>query len=266
MTSVAATPDAMRSVIPVLAFYEGRRLLTHPVTLLGWALLALHVGTAIYDDNPIVAFVAITMSTTFYLGIFCVLAAHMVTTRDLRAGTTELVGAVPCSREQRIAALLLAAWLPALLALAVTVLTRQYFIWQDTYVEVPGLAHVLQGPVTVLGGSLLGIMFGVWLPQRVTPVLAIVAVVIGSWALDSEGSRGLFGPLVGWADWGPYDGTVWYDLRDGHPGGHVVYLLGLTGMAAVAAWLRVATHRWLAVALGVVALAVAVWGGVSQLP
>src|SRR4030095_7175006 len=94
---------------------------------------------------------AITTSTTFYPGLFCILAAHMVTTRDHRAGAADLVGSVPATREQRVVALMLAAWAPALIALVVTIAAQQYFLWQDTFVEVPGVAHILPGAVPALG-------------------------------------------------------------------------------------------------------------------
>jgi hypothetical protein len=268
MTAVSVIrPTAMPTVLR-LAAKESRRLVMHPATLVGWALLGFmfFVG-AFVDPGPVIAFDQITTGTTFYPGLFCVLAAHMVTTRDQRAGTGELLDSVPATREQRVAGLLIAAWAPAMIALGLNLLIRAYFVWQDVYVVVPGAGHVLQGPVTVLGGALLGIMLGLWLPQRVTPVLAMVVLVIGSIVLTSPPyTETLYAPLVSWVDWGPYDGTKWYALEEGNPGAHVVYLLGLCGLAGVAAWLRVTDRRWLAVVLGLAVLAVAVWGGVNQQP
>jgi hypothetical protein len=192
----------------------------------------------------------------------------MVTTRDQRAGGGELVGSVPATPEQRVLALMVAAWVPALIALGLNVAIRTYFVWQDVYVEAPGVGHVLQGPVTVLGGALLGTMLGLWLPQRVVPVLAMVVLVAGSVALSSdENGAGVYlGPLVSWVDWGPSEGRSWYALEAGSPGAHVVYLLGMTGLAGCAAWLRVTRRRRLAFALGAAFLALAIWGGVTQLP
>ena len=267
MTSVAVAPRVALPVALPLAWLETRRLTLHPVMLAGWAMFAVMMTVSAVDAGPVIAFDQITTSATFFPGLFCVLAAHMVTTRDRRAGTDELIGAAPATREQRVLALLLAAWVPALIALAANFAIRQYFVWQDVYVEVPGLGHVMQTPVTVLGGCLLGVMLGLWLPQRPTPVLTMVALVAGSMAIGSDiHRRVLFTPMVSWVDWGPYNGTKWYALEAGNPGLHVVYLLGLCGMAAVAAWLRVTPHRLLAVALGLVSLAVTVWGGMAQLP
>jgi hypothetical protein len=267
MSTATVSRKATRAVVPVLAAHEARRLVTHPVTLIGWGMLAFMFAVSAFEiSSPVAAFDAISTGTAFYPGIFCVLAAHMVATRDRRAGTDELLDAVPATREQRVYGLLIAAWAPALIALVVNVLALRYLIWRDAFVEVPGLGHLLQGPVTVLGGCVLGIMLGLWLPQRVTPVLAMVALVAVSMSLGSREAAGLFAPMVSWVDWGPYDGTRWYALESGNPGPHVVYLLGLCGMAAVAALLRATTHRRLAVALGFLSLAVTVWGGMAQLP
>ena len=254
-------------VVLVLAGKEARRLVTHPAMLTGWGLLAFMFTVNALDAEPISAFDMVTTGPTFYPGLFCILAAHMVTTRDQRSGTGELLGSVPATREQRVLALLIAAWLPALIALGLNVLARNYFVWQDVYVEAPGAAHTLQGPVTVLGGSLLGIMLGLWLPQRVTPVLAMVVLVAGSIALGSDTDGGVyFAPLVSWVDWGPFDGKEWYALEAGYPDAHVFYLLGLCGLAGVAAWLRVTGRLPLVIVLGVAFLALATWGGVTQLP
>ena len=267
MTTIALDHRAQWPVVLVLAAKEARRLVTHPATLVGWGLLTFMFAVNVADAEVISAFDMVTTGPTFYPGLFCVLAGHMVTTRDQRAGGGELLGSVPATREQRVLALLVAAWIPALIALGLNVAFRTYFVWQDVYVEAPGAGHILQGPVTVLGGAVLGIMLGLWLPQRVVPVLAMVVLVAGSVALSSNENVGAyFGPLVSWVDWGPYEGRSWYALEAGGPGAHVVYLLGMTGLAGCAAWLRVTRRRWLAFTLSTGFLALAIWGGVTQLP
>src|SRR5215204_2694061 len=220
MSAVAVPTTVHPPVVLTLARLEARRLVTHPAMLVGWAMLALMLAVGELDPGPVVAWDAITTSTTFYPGLFCILAAHMVTTRDRRAGATDLVGSVPATREQRVLALMLAASVPALIALAVNVVARQYFEWQGTYVEVPGLAHLLQGPVTVLGGSLLGVMLGLWLPQRATPVVAMVTLVSVALLLDSGSDSRMFGPVVSWAEWGTGQGETWSALVPGSPWAH----------------------------------------------
>jgi hypothetical protein len=46
----------------------------------------------------------------------------------------------------------------------------------------------------------------------------------------------------------------------------VVYLLGMTGLAGCAAWWRVRVGRLPALAIALVCLALATWGGLEQLP
>lgn len=267
MTTVADVPVTGWPVVVGLAAKEARRLVLHPATVVGWGLLAVMFTVGAFDGGAIIAFDQVTTGPTFYPGIFCVLAGHMVATRDHRAGSAELLRSVPATREQRMLALLLAAGAPALVALVLNATVRGYFVWQDVYVEAPGAFHVLQGPVTVLGGCLLGLMLGVWLPQRVVPVLAMVILVGGAIVLANDEGRGsYFAPLVSWVDWGPYDGKKWYGLDAGNPGAHVLYLAGLCGLAAVGAWMRVSANRLMAVAVAVGFVAVAVWGGVTQLP
>lgn len=268
MSAIAVLPRTRWPVVVILAVKEARWLVLHPATIVGWGLLAvMFMIGALLDRSAIVAFDQVTTGPTFYPGLFCVLAGHMVATRDHRAGAAEMLGSVPATREQRVLALTIAAWIPAVIALALNIAIRGYFVWQDVYVEAPGTAHVLQGPVTVLGGALLGITLGLWLPQRVVPVLAMVVLVVGAIVLANDESRGAyFAPLVSWVDWGPYDGKKWYAVEPGNPGAHVIYLAGLSGLAAIGAWMRVGTHRLLAIAIAIAFLAAAVWGGVTQLP
>ncbi len=267
MTTVALSRRTGWPVVVQLSAKEARQLITHPATLVGWAMLTVMFTVGAADSGPVIAFDQVTTGPTFYPGLFCVLAAHMVTTRDQRAGSGELLESVPATGGQRVLALLVAAWVPALIALALNVIIRNYFVWQDVYVETPGMGHILQGPVTVLGGCYLGIMLGLWLPQRVVPVLTMLVLVAGSIALSSDESRtAYFSPMVSWVDWGPYDGTRWYALKAGSPGAHVAYLLGLTGLAGCVAWLRVTPRRSVGLALSTAFLALAVWGGVTQLP
>ena len=59
---------------------------------------------------------------------------------------------------------------------------------------------------------------------------------------------------------------IWVGLVDGSVWWHLVYVLGLCGMAASAAVVRVAERRRTTVLVGLVSVALAVLGGVLQLP
>lgn len=265
---VAAPP--VRSVVPVLALAEARRLLLHPFTLLGFAVYVVAtVATVIGDEGPRSAFETVAMVQAFYPGMMLILSGTMLATRDLRAGSIEVLGPLPGRAEERVKALLLAALGPALVGLLVTVALHGVHLGLDRYAAVPdgvpSVWHVLQGPVTLLGATMFGVMIGVWVPSRVTGVLGLVALVVYNVALNERGDYQLLTMAVGWARWGLYADS-WAGVIEGSPALHVVYLLALCGMAAAAAWVRVADRRTAPVVTGLVALSVAVAAGIGQLP
>jgi hypothetical protein len=119
--------------------------------------------------------------------------------------------------------------------------------------------------VTVLGGGLFGVMVGTWAPTRSAALLALVLMVVVNLAVAADGwPHHHFALLVEWSLYVPEGG--WAGLRPGSPGWHVVYLLGLSGLAACAALLRVAPRRTPVLLASVVSMALAVAGGVGQLP
>jgi len=264
---VAAPP--VRWVVPVLALRESRRLLLHPFTLVGFGIyLVATVDTLLSDEGPRSAFETITLVQAFYPGMMLVLSGAMLATRDLRAGSSEVLGPLPGRAEERVKALLLAAMAPALVGLGLTLGLHALHLGLDRYAitpdGIPGLGHLLGGPVNLLGATVFGVMVGVWLPSRVSALLGLVALVVYNLALDGDGGYQLLGMAVSWARWGLYPDS-WAGVVDGLPALHVVYLLALSGMAAAAAWVRVAERRTAPVALGLVALAVAIAAGIGQL-
>lgn len=266
---VVAAPPVL-SVVPVLALAEARRLLLHPFTLLGFAAyLVAVVPSIVTDEGPRSAFETVSLLPTFYPGMVLVLSGAMLATRDLRAGSAEVLGPLPGRAEERVKALLLASGAPALIGLVLTVGLHALYLGLDRYAHtpegVPGIWHMLGGPVTLVGATMFGVMIGVWVPSRVAALLGLVALVVYNLALDGRGDLHLFGMAVGWARWGLYPDS-WAGVFDGSPALHVVYLLALCGMAAAAAWVRVAERRTAPVAMGLVALAVAVAAGIGQLP
>jgi hypothetical protein len=271
MSALAAThgPIApVRTVAPALGLMESRRFLLHPVTLVGFAWWTFMIVLGEIQGTFVVQrWETVTSSLSFFPGVLCILAGHMVTTRDRRAGSLEVLGALPGRAEERVVGLCLGAIAPAAVALGLNVAVFAYFGLTDGFAVTPNVWHIVQAPITVLGGCLLGVLLGVWAPSRATPVIGMVSIVAISMWLDGLGASGrLFGPMMSWADWGPYDGTLWYALEPGSPFGHVVYLCGLCGLAASAAVLRVAERRASVLAAGVASLALAVIGGLVQLP
>lgn len=260
------TAPPTRSVVPVLARQEARRLMLHPLTLLGFAVFAFNaVLSVVVDQGPRSAFETVNMVLTFYPGMLLVLSANLVATRDLRAGTGEVLGPLPAREEERVTALALASLAPALVGAVLVVVLHGAYLLLDRYVEAPGVWHIVSGPVTLLGASLFGLMLAVWAPARTVGLVGVVALIAVNVYLDGESGERLFGAAVSWARWGLY-ADDWAGTYDGSPGWHVGYLVALCLMAFAAAWVRVANRRTPAVALGLAALAAAVLTGIAQLP
>lgn len=265
--AVSARPVApARAVAPTLAVVEARRLVRHPVMVGGFAVwIAIALDTVIRGTHVVGVYETVTGALSFWPGVPAIVAAHMVATRDRRAGSLDLLDTLPGRAQERVRALCLAALAPALLGLVLNVALAGWLLADGAFAQAPGVWHVLQGPLTVLGACLLGIMLGVWAPNLLAPVLTLVALVVFNLAVSERDPERLFGPAMFWVDWGPHDGTVWVGLHDGSPFGHVLYLLGLCGLAAAAAMLRVSRERrvW---AFAWLALGLTVLGGWVQLP
>lgn len=267
VVAVARPVAPTRALAPALATVEARRLLRHPVMLVGFGLWLFAVGESLFSGLTVVqAFETITGALSFFPGVPAILAAHMVATRDRRAGSLDLLGTLPGRAHERVRALCLAALAPALVGLVLNTALTAYLLAIDAFGQTPSVWHVVQAPVTILGACLLGTMLGVWAPNLFTPVLTLVALVVVNLMVSERDPLRLFGPAMFWADWGPFDGTIWVGLHPGSAFGHVLYLLGLCGMAAAAALVRVAEQRRTVVVFGLASVALTALGGWVQLP
>jgi hypothetical protein len=262
---VRSAPEASEPAVRALALQEARRLLLHPVLLVGFAALAVTAGDELLTSNSSRgAFTLVDSVTSYFPGVFAVLAANLVASRDARAGADDLVGSAPLRAAHRTRALCLASLAPAALALVAVAGMHLALLADDRYLATPSVWHVLQGPVTVLGGCLFGVLVARWLPYRGAAVVALVALVAANvWTADG-GARHPFGFMVSWAAWGPY-GDLWVGLVPGSAAWHVAYLLGLCGLAAAGAVLR-DSRRSGVIELAALSAVLAVAGGVGQLP
>jgi hypothetical protein len=265
---VPAAPAArpVRSTVLVLARQETTRLLRHPLSIAGLALYALFAtGNLLGPADPIRTFGFIDTTPTVVPGLFALLAGSLLASRDHRARTDELLTPLPGRAVERVAAMCLACLAPAALTLLLVLALHAVQLQQGLYVESPGLGHLTQGAVTVLGGGLFGVMVGTWTPTRSAALLALVLMVVVNLAVAADGwPHHLFALLVEWSIYVPEG--AWVGLRAGSPGWHLAYLLGLCGLAACAALLRVAPRRTPVLHASVTFLAVAVAGGSGQLP
>ena len=260
------TARPVRSLVPALARQEARRLMLHPLTLVGFAIFAVNAGaTLLTDQGPRSAFETTNMVLTFYPGVLLVLAANLVATRDHRAESDELLAPLPGRAEERFLAQALASLAPATAGLVGVLALHAGYLAVDRYVVAPAPWYLLAGPVTLLGACLFGAMLGVWLPGRAAGVVGLVVLVVATAWLDSTTGYRPLGVAVSWVRWGDYP-EQWAGVLPGSPAFHVGYLLSLCAMAFAAAWIRVADRRGPAVVLGVVALGAAVVCGIAQLP
>jgi hypothetical protein len=261
------TAPPVRSLVPVLARQEARRLMVHPITLLGFATYFLSgiASGVLADDGPRAAFETSTIMLTFFPGVLLILSANLVATRDRRADSDELLAPLPGRAEERFKALALASLAPAAVGFVPALALHGYYLADDRYVVAPTVWHLLAGPVTVVGACLFGLMLGVWVPARGAAVVGLVAMVVANAWLDNEPSGRLFGLSTTWAAWGP-TAEQWAGLLPGSAAWHLGYLVSLCALAVAAGWVRVADRRTPPVVLGLVALAAAVLTGTLQWP
>ena len=257
------SPVPSLRVAAALAVPEAWRIVRHPVALAG---LTLHLVlfASIADNGPRDAFDVISTASTFFYGVFVFFAANLVATRTRREGSRELLAPLPAGEHERTLALCLAALGPALLNAAVVAAGYLMLELRGVFEVHPTFWHVAQGPLTVLGAALLGIMVARWAPY---PGVALVVMAgMFAWNIWTSNTAGL-GPLgtyVSWAHYGP--GTAWYGLHPGSPAWHVAYLGALCGMAAAGALLRTTARPWRVLSVGALLTTAAVAAGWVQLP
>ena len=272
MTAATVLLEQGRDVRPlpvpvVLGWQEGWRIARHPVALLGLALMAVVVLTE-QGEGARARFELLSTGPTFFYGVFTYFAANLVASRDRRAHTGELLAATPAAATARVSGLCLAALVPAALCAVFVAVGHALLQRADAYgyLAVPTVWHLAQGPLTVLGGALLGIMVARLTTLPGIALLVMLAMVAYDVWLGGD-SRVEHQPLatyVAWAAWGT--GAEWAGLIPGSAFWHDVYLLGLCAMAACGAYLREAAHRGRVLALGALLTALTAVPAVLQLP
>jgi hypothetical protein len=250
-----------------LAAQETRRLLLHPVTLLGWAIFAANAGTNLVTggNGPRDAYETVETLLPFFPGILLILSANLVATRDHRAGSTELLAGVPVPTSRRTAAQLLAGVPVALLGLVVVLGVHLALLGQGRYVVAPGPGQILQGPLCLAGAVCLGTLVARWSTARVAILLVVVTMVMVNVLLNSTTTGAYFGPMFNWAAYGLTDGA-WAGLYAGSPLWRTGYLTGLVGLAAAGAMLPVSPRPRRVVGVGLAVLAFTAVSGVAMLP
>jgi hypothetical protein len=256
-----------RAALPVpvvLGLQEGRRIVLHPIALAGFALMTVLV-VVVGDNGSRDAFDVVTNGPTFFYGVFTYFAANLVASRDRRAHSGELLAALPSSRPARVAGLCVAALVPAAVCTAFVTAVHASSSLRDLYVVAPDVWHLAQGPLTVLGGALLGIMVARWTSLPGVALLVMIAMILfNAWISEHDAEVQPLGTYVTWATWAPH--PYWAGMEPGSPAWHAAYLVALCAMAACGSFLRETGRPWRVLGLGAVLTALAVVPAVAQLP
>lgn len=272
-----ATAAPVRALPLALARQEATRLMRHPITLLGFGIFLLNaVLSVVQDQGPRPAFESVSMMLAFFPGMFLILSANLVASRDQRANAGELLAPMPGRPQDRVLAQVLAAFVPAVVGLGLSTALHLVHLAIGDYDRVfgidvtwgsstPGIWHLVGGALPLLGACLFGTMLAVWAPWRGAAVVGLVALVAATLAVESVEHGTLFGPATSWARWGMFSNR-WAGFIEGSPGWHAAYLAGLCALAAAAALLRVSERRGRILALGIAAAVLTVLAGIGQLP
>jgi hypothetical protein len=267
MTTIAVRGPAVptQRLPTTLSGFQAVRLLRHPVSLVGLAL-TVFVMILSSRNSSRDAFSTVSSVPIFYFGIFAFFAANLVASRERRAHSDELLAPVPTSDQRRTAAMLAATLAPAAVIAVLVSVAHVLQLAAHRYQVAPGIWHIGEAPVCVLGAGLLGVAVARWLPIRGASFVVMVALIVWNvWASNQPTDYHSLGLYVDWPVWGL--GSGWAGLYPGSPPWHVAYLLALCGLAAVAAMIPGAgRHRRVYVGVGL-ALAVLVGVcGTAQLP
>ena len=265
MTALALEAPPRPLPVPlVLGLQEGRRIVRHPIAVLG-GLLTVVLVLIVGDNGPRDAFEVPLIGPNFYYGVFVYFAANLVASRDRRSHSGELLATTTVPATGRVAGLCIGALVPAALCAVFVYAVHAMALARGLYVEAPTVWHLTQAPLTVLGGALLGIMVARLSSVPGTALVVMVAMVATDvWLTNTSPNAELFGTFRTWAVW--TTDNSWEGTYAGSPFWHDVYLLCLCAMAAAGAFLREARSTWRVLWIGAGCTGAAVVASLLQLP
>ena len=249
-TTVHAPAPSAAMTLRTLAGIEARRYATHPLFLLGVAVLVLTSARSAQDLALTVTQGAI--GPAFLLGLLGVFVGYQLT-RSM-GPSTDAIRAAPADGALRTAALCLACLVPGAVALVwVAWLYLGSTIWPPTdspLASGPRLAMLLAAVPYAVGGPLVGVLVGRWTRFPGAGLVAVVLLFVWTW-LGTVGlamSASHLGTLIRlnapYGLWISADGPQapqW--VAGGSPWWYLAYICLLCGMAASAAILHDAVGR-----------------------
>lgn len=254
ITLARGTTTDSRGVIGQLALFEGRRLLASPALWLATLASGALAWLAIQSTPSTLDLRSVAIAgACLPVAAVSLIMSHLAASRDRSSRVGDLATAPPSGRDQRMLGLAMAAWAPLLIALLVVILGVALSVSDDPAGSW-NLAEMAVGPMVVLLGHTVGVALGRWAPHPLAAPLVLV-VVAGLFVMDNF----VFGPRVipaasQFLPWRtPY--TDWVQGEPRSPRLHLVYLLGLTGIAVT-----LASRRWRGLVVAGVVVAGAVIG------
>ena len=249
-----------------LARAEGRRLLRHPLVIVGAVMGSAIPVLATWrfqvvlnrDDS-------LTSEGLLPLAAAALIASHLATLRATRHGTTELHRSTPTPERAVTAGQLLASTFLALGALAVALLQLGY-LFAIGGVGQPRPWVVLAGPAMVVFASCVGVAVARWAPWPVAGPLALVGIAAVFIAMANSGSLETRRILLNLSPFVPAE--MWLfsvsELSFRPAATHVAYVMGLATVGAAVALLRHPGRRVAALCL-CAALAATALAGAAQI-
>ena len=232
MSAATPAPASWRNVA-TLANVDGRRLIRHPLFIVGASIAVLGIVKFVraahsdhritWDDD------AWTVSAGFVLlAMFTMIATNLAALRDRREHTIEQHATLPVPSPQRTGGLLAATVLPATIAVVLLAAVVTYGATQ-VHLTAADRVHVVAHVVIVVMLGVFGVTLALWVPSPFVAPVAAWAVVF---LTPSEPSHAwqVLAPLTGMRDAGL---AAW----------HVAYQVGLTALFATIAIARTSSRR-----------------------
>ena len=232
--SVTAVPArAPWRIVATVAGFDGRRLIRHPLYIVGACISLLGIFMFVrttnsdhritWDDD------AWTVSAGFIiLAMFTMIATNLAALRDRREHTVEQHATLPVAAAQRTGGLLAATLLPATVVVVLLGAVAGFGATQ-VHLTATDRVHLVAQVVIVVMLGVFGVALAVWWPNPFVAPVAAWAVVFLSPSEPSHAWQ-VLAPLTGLRDAGL---SAW----------HVAYQIGLTALFATAAIARVARRR-----------------------